>query len=1029
MKQGPTRFGNRGKEAVFLMKNRFILNLILGTLLTGFSSDMVAESHDPLPTSGIPAGRAESILPANAIAHARLRSPQSLLEQAEALAIQTIPHKAVPAPFRPLLNNEHPLLTLLGMPTVQGELTSEAIAEHFGLDSDAAVTATLYPGDPTRFFIASVGIADPDTLHRTLTMFLGSEAVMQTSVGGRHMLRIRTPQLPLKALYVAFSDDRAYLSGEPSLLIHLYESGKLPSIADDSHLGNVLELVKNKDLVLSINPGLIKPFTSQLPFFKYVPLGFLAQARLQVLQGIPAPQRREIERQLQQQLGMSDLEEVLDYAECFVSATYEQLFDTLYQTIDGMNGTTFALRFHHAFPEMSFYLHHDQIQTSHSTRPIPLAAINEALEQLGTDGNHLTVSGQDQPSLASEWVTEWLANVRSLVDAKGLDTAVLDKIQDLFLDTIQPNTIESKVPWTVRMTAQVNPAKPVSEFQTLTDLMASRQQNLFARQSRPVTIIPQYDTAFLRQHFQGEIEAQEKNRELAQQVFRQSNRAQWILNERRLAETSLADRVQQFTLENAYVSQSGFFGYNQHEFINRKIFLAKVVGDYLVFHQAAGEPGWIQDLEPSHRSAEPYALQHLLKRLPRDVNYFTAHRGIGHLVELVDWLEDAEGLLHRDITHYLSEVREVTSGISDRQALEQAVQSLTFSPLVTALNQDAEGQFYCLLPGNITFPRAPLTPVLTGLFDSFRDAVDNKGGLIAYTRTLEGTKEWTVSWNTEGVSALVQNVGNALIERFMEDPQGIPSVMNLVINPRDRDPNRMEQTIAKNPAWRFLDQIQLPNQRRAPAVAKTEAKPMGPILERSDEAAAQHIDLGSVFNASMDETWQQGGIDGNTLSSLPKGLATIGGITYDLRGVVQLSGTIASDLLSVTFPKQVTEIPIGQQADQLHFLHACGWSDPEGTRVATYVVRYEDGETREIPIEYGIHLRDWWTSGDEAEVPNGDVAWIGSNPASASQNRTIQIYHLAWNNPRPDAAIQSLDFRSEMAGAAPFLLAITVDRD
>lgn len=1009
------------------MNNRLILTLTLGTLLTGFSSDSLADSNDPIPTSGIPAGSAEYILPANAIAHARLRSPQSLLEQAEALAIQTIPPKAVPAPFRPLLNTKHPLLTLLGIPTVQGELTSAAIAEHFGLDSDAAVTATLYPGDPTKFFIASVGVADPNTLYRTLTMFLGSEAVTQTSVGGRRMLLVRTPQLPIRALYVAFSKDRAYLSGEPSLLIHLHESGDLPSIADDPHLGNVMDLVKNKDLVLSLNPGLIKPFTSQLPFFKYVPLGFLAQAREQILQGIPQGQRREIERQLQQQFGTGDLEEILDYAECFVSATYEQLFDTLYQTVAGMNGTTFALRFHHAFPEMSFYLHHDQIQTSHSTHPIPLAAINEALERLGTDSNHLTASGQHQPSGASEWVTEWMANVRSLVDSKGLETDVLDKVQALFLDTVQPNTVEAKVPWTVRLNAQVNPAQPLSEFQTLTDLLAAQQQNLFARQSRPVTIIPQHNTAFLRHHFQSEIEAHEKNRELTQQIFGQSNRAQWILNERRLGETSLSDHVQKFTLENAYVSQSGFFGYNQHEFINRKIFLAKAVGDYLVFHQAAGEPDWIQDLEPSTRSDEHYSLKHLLKRLPKDVNYFTAHRGIGHLVELVDWLEDAESLLHRDITHYLSQVTEVTSGVTDREALEQAVQSLTFSPVVTALNQDSEGLFYCLLPGNITFPRAPVVPVLTNLFESFREAVDNKGGLIAYTRTLDGTKEWTVSWNTEGVSALIQNVGNSVIDGYIEDPQGIPSVMNLVINQRDRDPNRMEQTIFKNPAWRFLDQIQLPNQRRVPAIAKTEAQPAGPILERSEESTPQHLDLGSVFNASMDETWQKGGIDGNTLSSLPKGLSTIGGITYDLRGVVQLSGTIASDLLSVSFPQEVSEIPVGQHAEKLHFLHACGWSDPEGTRVATYVVRYADGETREVPIEYGIHLRDWWTSGSGAEVPNGDVAWIGSNPASADQNRTIQIYHLAWSNPRPDAAIQSLDFRSEMAGAAPFLLAITVE--
>ena len=373
------------------------LPILIPSLFLSFTlllSSLSAQEKARVTDHGIAPGKPEAILPGNAIIHARIQNIQRILENVETLALNTIPEKALPPPIRPLFHADRPLLTLLGMPIVQAPLTSEALAQRIGFDSEAEITLTLYPGDPTRFFIASIGMADPEALTEILSMVFGPQEVEETSIGGRNMLRIQSKRIPIGSLFVSCSKDRAYITGEPSLLIHLHEPGTVPSLINDVHMGEVLQLVEKKDIALSINPGLIKPFTAQIPFFKYVPLTFLGQARTEFLKGIPKRQREEIEKQIQRQTGINSIDEILDYAECFVAATYEHIFNTVYENIDGLNGATFAIQLHNAFPELSFYLHHDRIQVASDTAPIPLAATKEALGKIARDTNHLNVSGK-----------------------------------------------------------------------------------------------------------------------------------------------------------------------------------------------------------------------------------------------------------------------------------------------------------------------------------------------------------------------------------------------------------------------------------------------------------------------------------------------------------------------------------------------------------------------------------------------------------------------------------------------------------
>ena len=149
-------------------------------------------------------------------------------------------------------------------------------------------------------------------------------------------------------------------------------------------------------------------------------------------------------------------------------------------------------------------------------------------------------------------------------------------------------------------------------------------------------------------------------------------------------------------------------------------------------------------------------------------------------------------------------------------------------------------------------------------------------------------------------------------------------------------------------------------------------------------------------------------------------------VTFDIRGIIQLSGREAEQQLSVKFPQEVTNISVQQKGQKLHFLHCCGWSSPQGTQIGTYVVHYDNGETRQIPIVYGVDVRDWWMAQEESATSEAKVVWTGKNHARAD-SPPIGVCKTTWENPLSDVTIEKIDFQSSMQNSAPFLIAITIE--
>lgn len=232
--------------------------------------------------------------------------------------------------------------------------------------------------------------------------------------------------------------------------------------------------------------------------------------------------------------------------------------------------------------------------------------------------------------------------------------------------------------------------------------------------------------------------------------------------------------------------------------------------------------------------------------------------------------------------------------------------------------------------------------------------------------------------------------------------------------------NRIDPS-ALSPAKMFADEV---------APGKSAPKQAAPIVRhypaRDAKASKQLIDLTPFYNAMLTESWH-GGTE-NHLREFPAGIQNLGGVDFDVRGVVQLGGRSEG---AKRFPMVVKDIPINQKCEHIHFLHAAAFGvlPDEGKQMGAYVIHYASNEMRlEIPLQYGREMRNWHTlKGETNATDTLKVVWTGENGISKKANASLRLYMTTWTNVAPSVPIRSIDLVSATNTVTPFVLGITVD--
>lgn len=167
-------------------------------------------------------------------------------------------------------------------------------------------------------------------------------------------------------------------------------------------------------------------------------------------------------------------------------------------------------------------------------------------------------------------------------------------------------------------------------------------------------------------------------------------------------------------------------------------------------------------------------------------------------------------------------------------------------------------------------------------------------------------------------------------------------------------------------------------------------------------------------------------------------LRMLRGVPFRLDGVVLVGPDSAGDQ---KLRRRAEGIAVGRKAQRLFFLHANHYSQySRGTQMGAYTILYADTTSVTLPIRYGIETADWWSYSD-SKASGAAVAWTGRNESSARWSRLynfpaslgrplgLQLFLFAWDNPKPDVEIQSIDLvpasRTPGSPAIPFLVGVT----
>lgn len=197
------------------------------------------------------------------------------------------------------------------------------------------------------------------------------------------------------------------------------------------------------------------------------------------------------------------------------------------------------------------------------------------------------------------------------------------------------------------------------------------------------------------------------------------------------------------------------------------------------------------------------------------------------------------------------------------------------------------------------------------------------------------------------------------------------------------------------------------------------------------------IDLSEYYNASM---FHYSGFQGNhenfDLRFLPDRYGEHGGISFDLRGLVQLqsgvypNGYSLNDFSAVTqhnksYPTEVIGIEVNLKATKIHFLMGAIFASnmPAGESAASFEMHYEDGTSDEMQIIAKEDIADWFEVDLVSNFDQDKIGWIGTN--NLGNARALSKPY--WTNPHPEKVVTKIGFISGLIIGAPYLVAITAE--
>ncbi|MEY4487717.1 MAG: hypothetical protein RIQ79_225, partial [Verrucomicrobiota bacterium] len=154
------------------------------------------------------------------------------------------------------------------------------------------------------------------------------------------------------------------------------------------------------------------------------------------------------------------------------------------------------------------------------------------------------------------------------------------------------------------------------------------------------------------------------------------------------------------------------------------------------------------------------------------------------------------------------------------------------------------------------------------------------------------------------------------------------------------------------------------------------------------------------------------------------------GVGFRANGQITLEGAEFTERNpEEKYPARVADIPLeGRNFDELHLLHVTYWENPYGETVATLRIHYQDGTVADLPVRYGVNIRDWSLrySEERERLDDPQSKIIFRDLKLNRYGATTRITKTTFANPHPKKPARSLELVAGGGLASYSLLAASL---
>ena len=159
----------------------------------------------------------------------------------------------------------------------------------------------------------------------------------------------------------------------------------------------------------------------------------------------------------------------------------------------------------------------------------------------------------------------------------------------------------------------------------------------------------------------------------------------------------------------------------------------------------------------------------------------------------------------------------------------------------------------------------------------------------------------------------------------------------------------------------------------------------------------------------------------NDMRMLPAGRREFAGVPLQIIDPAHNGGRSCIVLAGADrdyFPDKIEGIAVGEKFRLLFFLHALAWGS--GKAAGHYRINYADQTSETIILRDGVNIGDWWAP---RHLPEALLAYVAENPTG----HEVGLWLFAWENPKPEVPIASIDFVS-YGESVPILVAVSGEK-